>query len=241
EVEREADEAEFDPEQRTELRRQKSRSRRARILARARRRRDDYSDAGKMAKAIGYLLNQRKPLRRFLEDGRIPLDNNACERAIRPIAIGRRNWLFAGSLRGGHAAAVVYTLIECCRIAQVDMVSYLADVLVRVATHPASRVADLLPDRWAATVTAAAPVELALAEPATPVEPVAFGTGSRTGGRLQLHHHRHRREDERLHEEGVARLRTRTDEQGPERGGAAVPPAGSQTAQRDDRGQQRPP
>src|SRR5690606_28788063 len=120
EVEREADEAELDPEQRTELRRQKSRSILATIFARARRLRDDYSDAGKMAKAIGYLLNQRKPLRRFLEDGRIPLDNNACERAIRPIAIGRRNWLFAGSLRGGHAAAVVYTLIECCRIAQVD-------------------------------------------------------------------------------------------------------------------------
>src|SRR5690606_10989075 len=163
EVEREADEAEFDPEQRTELRRQKSRSILATIFARARRLRDDYSDAGKMAKAIGYLLNQRKPLRRFLEDGRIPLDNNACERAIRPIAIGRRNWLFAGSLRRSHAAAVVYTLFECCRIAQIDMVSYLADVLVRVATHPARRVDELLPDRWTATVAATAPAKLALA------------------------------------------------------------------------------
>jgi hypothetical protein len=86
-----------------------------------------------------------RPLRRFLEDGLIPLDNNACERAIRPIAIGRRNWLFAGSLRGGRAAAVVHTLIECCRLENVDMVSYLADVLRRVNTHPASRLEELLP------------------------------------------------------------------------------------------------
>ncbi len=162
EVEREADEAELDPEARAELRRQKSRTILAALFARVRRLRDEYSDAGKMAAAIGYLMNQRKPLRRFLEDGRIPLDNNACERAIRPIAIGRRNWLFAGSLRGGRAAAVIYTLIECCRIADIDMVSYLADVLVRVATHPASRVDELLPARWTATVAAAAPAEPAL-------------------------------------------------------------------------------
>jgi len=153
-VEHEADEAELVPEARVALRREKSRSILAALFARARRLRDEYSDAGDMAKAIGYIINQRKPLRRFLEDARIPLDNNACERAIRPIAIGRRNWLFAGSLRGGRAAAVVYTLIQCCRAANVDMVSYLADVLVRVATHPASKVDELLPENWAATVQA---------------------------------------------------------------------------------------
>lgn len=148
-VEQEADQAELVPEARAELRGRKSRPVLATIFSRARRLRDSYSDAGKMAEAIGYLLNQRKPLRRFLEDGRIPLDNNACERAIRPIAVGRRNWLFAGSLRGGRAAAVVYSLIESCRTAEVDPVDYLADVLVRVATHPASRIAELLPDKWA--------------------------------------------------------------------------------------------
>jgi len=163
EVEREADEADLDPEARLQLRQQKSRTILASIFARARRLRDSYSDAGMMAKAMGYLLNQRKPLRRFLEDGRVPIDNNSCERAIRPIAIGRRNWLFAGSLRGGRAAAVVYTLIECCRIAEIDPVTYLADVLVRVATHPASRIEELLPDRWTATVAAA---EQPQAEPA---------------------------------------------------------------------------
>ena len=156
EIECEADDAELAPEERLTLRQKKSRSVLAALLSRARRLRDDYSDAGKMAKAIGYLLNQRKPLRRFLEDGRLPIHNNACEVAIRPIAIGRRNWLFAGSLRGGRAAATIYTLIESCKLANVDAVSYLADVLVRVATHPASRVEELLPANWAATVKASA-------------------------------------------------------------------------------------
>lgn len=163
EVEREADDADLGPEERRELRRQKSRSILAAILGRARRIRDQYSDTGDMAKALGYLINQRKPLRRFLEDGRVPLDNNACEVSIRPIAIGRNNWLFAGSIRGGRAAAAIYTLVESCKVAKVDVVDYLADVLVRVATHPASRVAELLPHRWAATVADAAAAEPALA------------------------------------------------------------------------------
>jgi len=155
-VEREATDEELDSKKRLALRQEKSRAPLAALLSRARRLRDDYSDAGKMAKAIGYLLNQRKPLRRFLEDGTLPIHNNACELAIRPIAIGRRNWLFAGSPRGGRAAATVYTLIESCKVADVDVVDYLADVLVRVATHPASRIEELLPDNWAATVSAAA-------------------------------------------------------------------------------------
>jgi len=165
-VEREASADDLAPEARLALRQEKSRRPLAALLSRARRLRDDYSDAGKMAKAIGYLTNQRKPLRRFLEDGRLPLHNNACERAIRPIAIGRRNWLFAGSLRGGRAAAIVYTLIESCKLANLDVVSYLADVLLRVAMHPASQVERLLPANWAATVqadTSAPQRELALA------------------------------------------------------------------------------
>ncbi len=149
-IEREADEQQL------------GREARAALFARARRLSSQFSDAGKMAKAIGYLINQRRPLRRFLDDGLIPLDNNACERAIRPIAIGRRNWLFAGSMRGGRAAAVVYTLIQCCRLARVDMVGYLADVLVRVATHPASRVEELLPANWAVTARAPQAAETAL-------------------------------------------------------------------------------
>lgn len=151
-VEEEADSAAMSHEARCDLRRRKSRPIVASLLARARRLRHTYSDAGVMSKAITYLIRQRKPLRRFLDDGRVPLDNNACERAIRPVAIGRRNWLFAGSDRGGRAAAVVYSLIETCRLVGIDAAEYLADVLVRVATHPADDVRGLLPDRWAALV-----------------------------------------------------------------------------------------
>jgi transposase len=148
EVEREADEAELTAEARKELRQQRSKPILLDIFTHAWRLGSRFSDAGSMAKAIGYVRNQHRALRCFLEDGRIPIDNNACERAIRPIAIGRRNWLFAGSIRGGRAAAVVFSLAESCRLAGVDPVDYFADVLVRVGSHPASRVEDLLPENW---------------------------------------------------------------------------------------------
>jgi hypothetical protein len=98
--------------------------------------------------ARGYIERQWPRLVRFIEDGRVPIHNNTCERAIRPVAIGRRNWLFAGSVRGGAAAAVVYSLVESCKAVGVDPFAYLKDVLVRVATHPASRVVELVPARW---------------------------------------------------------------------------------------------
>lgn len=102
-----------------------------------------------MAKAMKYVRKQWRELRQFLREGLVPIDNNEVERAIRPIAIGRKNWLFAGSMRGGRAAAVIYTLVESCKRAQVDVLAYLADVLVRVATHPANKIDELLPANWA--------------------------------------------------------------------------------------------
>ncbi|MSR63208.1 MAG: transposase [Planctomycetes bacterium] len=96
------------------------------------------SDQGPLAKALTYLENQWPTLLRFLEDGRVPIHNNSCENAIRPIAVGRKNWLFAGSERGGHAAATIYSLIESCKRVGVDPFLYLRDVLVRVCTHPAA-------------------------------------------------------------------------------------------------------
>lgn len=149
-VEREADEARLDPTGRVRLRRQKSWPILAQIISRIRRVRRQFSDAGLMAKAMKYVRKQWRELRQFLHEGLVPIDNNEVERAIRPVAIGRKNWLFAGSMRGGRAAAVIYTLVESCKRAQVDVLAYLADVLVRVATHPANRIDELLPANWAA-------------------------------------------------------------------------------------------
>jgi transposase len=110
--------------------------------------RAQYSESGKMGEACKYLENQRGHLRVFLDDSRVPIHNNDCELSIRPVAVGRRNWLFAGSVRGGQAAATIYSLVESCKRVGVDPIEYLADVLVRVATHPASRIEELIPANW---------------------------------------------------------------------------------------------
>jgi transposase len=85
---------------------------------------------------------------RFLDDGRICLSNNAAERALRGIAIGRRAWLFAGSDRGGERAAAMFTLIETAKLNGVDPQAWLADVLRRINDHPAARLAEPLPWNW---------------------------------------------------------------------------------------------
>ncbi len=148
-IEHEADVAGVSPAERTAIRQLRSQPIVLEIFQHAWALGGQFSDAGPMAKAIGYVRNQHRALRCFLEDGRIPIDNNACERAIRPIAIGRRNWLFAGSMRGGRAAATVFSLVESCRQVGVDPVDYFTDVLVRVGAHPASKIQDLLPENWA--------------------------------------------------------------------------------------------
>jgi transposase len=84
-------------------------------------------------------------LTRYLADGRLELSNNAAERAIRPLALGRKNWLFAGSDSGGERAAAMYTLIETAKLNGFDPEAYLRDVLGRIAGHPINRIADLLP------------------------------------------------------------------------------------------------
>jgi transposase len=102
------------------------------------------------AKAINYLLNRWGAFTRFLDDGRVCLSNNAAERALRGVAVGRKNWTFAGSDGGGHRAAVVYTLIETCKMNDVDPQAWLADILARLPDHPANKVVDLLPWNWRA-------------------------------------------------------------------------------------------
>ncbi|MEW5864391.1 MAG: transposase [Pseudomonadota bacterium] len=100
------------------------------------------------AGAIGYTLSNWSALTRYVESGILDIDNNACERAIRPIALGRKNWLFAGSDRGGRAAAIAFSLIQTCKLHAVEPFAYLADVLRRLPSHPINRVAELLPFRW---------------------------------------------------------------------------------------------
>jgi hypothetical protein len=97
--------------------------------------------------AIGYARSRWTALNRFTEAGYLSIDNNASERAVKPVAIGRKNWLFAGSEGGGRTAAILFSLASTCKLLKMDPFAYLRDVLDRVCTHPARRVAELLPDR----------------------------------------------------------------------------------------------
>jgi len=103
----------------------------------------------KLGKAIGYLRNNWDALKRFLSDGRLPIDNNDAERDLRRIAIGRRNWLFVGSRDGGDRAAVILTVIASAHRHDLDVWAYLRDVLERLALGE-SHLEELLPDVWKA-------------------------------------------------------------------------------------------
>ncbi|MDO9571421.1 MAG: IS66 family transposase [Hydrogenophaga sp.] len=108
-------------------------------------------DGSATAKALDYSLRRWEALTRFVSDGQLPIDNNWIENQIRPIAIGRNNWLFAGSLRAGQRAAAVMSLIQSARMNGHDPYAYLKDVLTRLPTHKASRIDELLPHRWQPT------------------------------------------------------------------------------------------
>ena len=100
--------------------------------------------------ATSYMLKRWDGFARFLDDGRICLTNNAAERALRPLCLGRKSWLFAGSDRGGERAAVMYTLIGTAKLNDVDPQAWLADVLARIADMPQARLLELLPWHWKA-------------------------------------------------------------------------------------------
>jgi transposase len=106
--------------------------------------------------ALRYLDNQWGALQRFLEDGRLAIDNNGAERQLRTVGLGRKNWLFAGSLEGARRAALLYSLVQSCRLVGVAPFPYLRDVLLRVATHPHAQVAQLTPKGWATHFASAA-------------------------------------------------------------------------------------
>jgi transposase len=111
----------------------------------ARRKMSRHAD---VAKAMDYMLKRWDAFSNFLSDGRICLSNNAAERTLRGIAIGRKSWLFAGSDRGGQRAAAMYSLIATAKLNGVDPQAWLADVLRRIGDHPASHLDELLPWNW---------------------------------------------------------------------------------------------
>ncbi len=113
--------------------------------------RQKVPDGSATARSIDYSLKRWAALVRFIDDGDLPIDNNWVENQIRPIAIGRNNWLFAGSLRAGKRAAAVMSLVHSARLNGHEPYAYLKDVLERLPTQPDSRIAELLPHRWLAT------------------------------------------------------------------------------------------
>jgi transposase len=113
--------------------------------------RQKITDGSATAKALDYSLKRWGPLTQFLDDGQLPIDNNWIENQIRPIAIGRNNWLFAGSLRAGQRAAAVMSLIQSAKLNGHDPYTYLKDVLARLPTQKNSQIDELLPHRWQPT------------------------------------------------------------------------------------------
>ena len=101
-----------------------------------------------ITKAINYTLKRWPALSRYLDDGNLPICNNWVENQMRPWALGRKNWLFAGSLRSGQRAANIMTLIQSAKLNGLDPYAYLSDVLKRLPIHKVTQIEELLPHRW---------------------------------------------------------------------------------------------
>lgn len=148
EVEREASDRGLDQDARHALRQEQSRPILERLFEWLETEKPKVLPKSPLGQAIGYTWSNWTALNRYLEAGFLNIDNNASERALRPIAVGRNNWIFCGSDRGGRTAAVLLSLVHSCKRLGVEPFGYLRDVLARVNTHPASRIAELLPDEW---------------------------------------------------------------------------------------------
>jgi len=136
------------PQERVHERNRRSRPLVAALEAWLREQRAKLSGQSKTGQAIAYSLTRWIALTRFLDNGRLCMSNNAAEREIRPVAMGRKNWTFAGSDAGGQRAAAVYSLIQTARLNDVDPQAWLADILARLPDHPARRINELLPWNW---------------------------------------------------------------------------------------------
>ena len=148
-IEREV--AELDLDERLRLRQERSGPILERLHAWLLKQRTEVPNGSSIARAIDYSLKRWAALTHYLNDARVPIDNNWIENQIRPIAIGRKNWLFAGSLRAGQRAAAIMSLIQSARLNGHEAFAYLKDVLERLPTQPYSRIGELLPHRWQAS------------------------------------------------------------------------------------------
>ena len=142
------------PDERRRLRQQKSKPLLDDLHAWFAATKPKLSPKSDLAAAIRYALGRWMALGRYIDDGRLQIDNNAAERAIRPLALGRKNYLFAGSNSGGERAAAIYSLIETAKLGDLDPEAYLRDVLARIADHPINKIGELLPWNWARIETA---------------------------------------------------------------------------------------
>ncbi len=147
-IERHAKEKELSPEQHLEIRNQRARPVLAKLARLFRITQQETLPKSPLNLAANYALNQWPALTRYLEDHRLRLDNNPIEQQIRPIAVGRHNWLFAGSKNGADRAAIFFSLINSCKLQNINPWQYLNDVLKRLATHPQSRISELTPRGW---------------------------------------------------------------------------------------------
>ena len=143
-------------EERKAVRQQRSKPHVDDLLIYMREQRAKLSRGHDLAKAIDYILKRWAAFTLFLDDGRVCLSNNAAERALRGIALGRKSWMFCGSDRGGHRAAAMYSLIITAKMNDVDPQAWLADLLDRIAAHPAHRLDELLPWNWTPKISAIA-------------------------------------------------------------------------------------
>lgn len=148
-VEHEA--ADLDPERRRALRQERSVPLLAKIDAERQALARTVLPKSPVGEAVRYLTNQWAALQRFVDDGRIAIDNNRAENQLRLVAVGRKNWLFAGSFEGARRAALLYSLVQSCKLINVPPFAYLKDVLRRLPTHPHRRIDQLTPRGWANT------------------------------------------------------------------------------------------
>ena len=145
---KEAREASLGPEARLALRQVKSVPLMSALKTRLVEIRQQILPGGKLAQACNYAVEQWSRLEEYLSDGRIEIDNNWCEGAIRPLALGRKNWLHVGSPEAGPKIAAIASIVETCRRLDINLRDYLRDVLPKLGDWPMNRVGEFTPTAW---------------------------------------------------------------------------------------------